>query len=462
MGLAKHSVILLSTQNGEAVETDLSPDVLSIEVDQEVTVDSDPQKVTVVLADPQGKYDAGFVPQVDQLRIKVYYVKQEPLIATQIISEVDGSFQGWNMASSSIEEEFPVFEGYITDTKQNVHQCEIHATDTVGHLSDALTLDYNRSRTTNFKSTQELLIEHAPEIMFTLEGLDLNMNLRNQKPITTWQDSIEMTRMNSGMTVYSEEEEKHLVLRDSSLVRYSEPYMQHIYDYVLNCNDANSVMGYHNIVTVVGKPGMTAIRGAEFQLGNESTRHPVLEYTYPTQNGPMSDEQENIDYTEIAKYGPLVAPVEFSPYLNTKEQVRNRAKQLWYFYRTFQNALTKVDVCAKVPYLHSNVLVVTSSPNLDSITLVGENFGGYSVVPGGTIDYNGDSIPAVGTASYNLILLREVVKRKQLRYDGRDFVSTLTLMDKSNLTRRDNPDFYTMNRSSEYPVPMNTPPQESE
>lgn len=464
MGLAKHEVILLSTQNGQAVETDLSPDVVSIEVDQEVATDSDPQKITVVLADPEGKYDAGFVPQVDQLRITVFYVKQSPFKATPITDE-DGTFKGWEMASSSTEEVFPVFEGYITDTRQNVHQCEVHATDTVGHLSDALTLDYNEKMTTNFESNYDLLLKHEPLIPFTIEGANLDMNERTHKPITTWQDSNEMTRMISGMTVYSEETGKHLVLRDSSLVRYSEPYMQHIYDYVLNCNDANSVMGYHNLVTVIGKPAMSASRGAELEIGSETTRHHVLEYTYPSPGDPLSDGQEGADYTEVTKYGPLVAPVEYSPYLNTREQCRKRAKQLWYFYRTFKNSLTKVDVCAKVPYIHSNVLVVTSSPNLDSISLVGEDSGGYSVTPGGSIDYGagGDSIPAVGTKAYNLILMREVVKRKQLRYDGRDFVATLTLMDKSQIERQDTPEFYTIGTETGGVLsPMNTEPQESE
>ena len=114
MGLAKHEVILLSTQNGQAVETDLSPDVVSIEVDQEVATDSDPQKITVVLADPEGKYDAGFVPQVDQLRITVFYVKQSPFKATPITDE-DGTFKGWEMASSSTEEVFPVFEEVLEE-----------------------------------------------------------------------------------------------------------------------------------------------------------------------------------------------------------------------------------------------------------------------------------------------------------------------------------------------------------
>ena len=59
--------------------------------------------------------------------------------------------------------------------------------------------------------------------------------------------------------------------------------------------------------------------------------------------------------------------------------------------------------------------------------------------------------------------MREVVKRKQLRYDGRDFVATLTLMDESQIERQDTPEFYTIGTETGGVLsPMNTEPQESE
>lgn len=437
MGLAKHLVTIL--QGNELV--DVSPDVMDIDVDQECSVDSDPQKVTVTLADPEGKYDAGFIPQKDQMRIILYYVKETPIQATPVYN--NGIFQKWEMSQSFTEEEFPLFEGWITDTVQDHQQCIIHATDVVGHLSDAITLEYNEKMITNFESHMELLDKHIPEISYEIMGKNFPMNERIQKSITTWQDTTEATRMLSGMVVYSNEEGNHLVMRDPSLVRYSPDYMQHIYDYILNCDDANSVMGFHTVVTVHGKPGKDGFPGAELYLGNETTRHPVLTYTYPDPNSDDPQEVADAQYIAGKEYGELVAPIEFSPFLTTKDSVRNRAKQLFRFYRTFENALTEIDVCGKVPYLHSPVFVVTSSPNLEAIELIGEITGTYNV----------------GDSELNLILLREVVKRKQVKYSGRDFVSTLTLYDKANVGEPQ-PDF-TYASSAEGIGSQNTPPTET-
>ena len=104
---------------------DVSQEVIKINTQQSLDTDSDPGKITIVLANPHQKYTNKWPPQKTPIKIIlynwVYYSDAERATA-----------------SGGAKAEYLVATGHLTDLKATAEEVTIMGECDLGHLADAL------------------------------------------------------------------------------------------------------------------------------------------------------------------------------------------------------------------------------------------------------------------------------------------------------------------------------------
>ncbi len=296
---------------------DTSMEVESIKVQQTMETDSDPGKITVVLANRHQMYTNKFSPQNSTIFVILYNYtyKNEPKV-------------------------FPLFNGHITDLNANHVDATVQGECLIGHLADALPNDYESDLYTTPKDVLfEVMAFHTDYPIHII--WDDNLPNPRVERITygsdmTYQDVLEDIRKRVGAVYYGSEQEG-IEFRSPWSVKEEidlDPYVE-------DPAQANSISGFRNAVVVVGDQSL-----AEGPRGIETSgSEPII--------GVARDEDS------IAEVGVLMAPTEFNMDIKTQEQADARAKALLEFYMLNKNAETKVKVVGMAPVLQS---VVSYSP----------------------------------------------------------------------------------------------------
>ena len=307
---------------------DVSEEVISIQVQDQIETDSDPGKLTVTLANRLKKsYATTWPPQATSMKIIIrnwVYHNESHRAA----------------AGGRAEVEYLVAYGHVTDIKRNHEEIVVTGECDLGHLADAISQNYDSSVThpDHAPTASEVLID----VLNLHKGEKIWLNYFARNPVLeggkkynsddTFQDVLEDLRNDTGAFYYFSEDGV-LQFRDPAAT--GEEY--NLDRYVTNPDETSSIMGYRNRVTVIG-------------AGSWSERSPgVLTPRSETIQATAQDDES------IADVGILEAPVDRATHCKTVDQCQARADMLLNFYKMFKDALTKPKVAGIIPPLHSIV-----------------------------------------------------------------------------------------------------------
>lgn len=395
---------------------DVSKEVISIKIQDQIETDSDPGKITIVLANRKQKYTARFTPQKTPIEVVffnfVYDSKEERYTASR----------------HGEPEEYVAFYGHVKDTSANHSEATVMGECDLGHLSDALPQEYD--------STTKYLTPFTRDILEDVLALhkDLKIELHyNAKNIpikggkkynsdNTFQSVLEDIRNDVG-AIYYFSERGVLEFRDPTVLTADyglDPY-------VLNPDATESLMGFRNRVTVIGSSSQTvwedcgittpgsdqiSYTAQDDKAGRDERARAKAEKLAALASGgdkdaidelglPQMFTREQLDkavetYVQlnggegsIEALGVLEAPTDRAPYCKTLDECKARAELLLNFYKLFKNALTKPKVVGIVPPLHSkvsySVFVPISNQSVSAGTVTG-------IVVGRNIEYSIDGL----------------------------------------------------------------------
>jgi len=303
---------------------DVSADVIKIDVQQSMDTDSDPGKFVITLANPAQKYTMKWLPQTTEIVITIYnwvYNTENERI----------------LAGGHPEAEYLVATGSLTELKANADEVQVSGECDMGHMADAIGEDYNSKVPTTPKEVlEDILARHTDKPII----LDWDDGLKND-PIErksygsheTYQDVIEDIRDAVGAVAYFSEE---------GILNFRDPFNpKDTYDldgYVTNPDKTASIMGYRNVVVVIGDQSLA-------EYGDEGIETPG---TNPIIGTAM-------DLDSIAKVGMLVAPAIMRIDVKTDKQANELAEEVLKFYKMYRNAQTVVEVEGILPPIQSVV-----------------------------------------------------------------------------------------------------------
>ncbi len=398
-------------------DDDVSNEVVSIKVQDQVDTDADPGKITIVLANRLKKdYSTLWAPQKTPIEVVIYnwcYDTEEER----------------RLAGGHAEAEYLVAYGHMTACSRNASEITINAECDLGHLSDAIGGengdDYNSSSLVIWASEvlKEVLAMHK-DLQFKLHYQARDIQYRDGKSYnseTTYQEVLEDIRNDVG-AVYYFSEEGVLEFRDPAAIKD----VYELDPYVINPDDTSSIIGFRNVVNVIGSETL-----AESEAGTENpSSNPIQATARDDEAGnnrrarakanklatnakaglqsAIDDlglermfTQEQLDKAiedyvkanggpgSVEELGELVAPTDRAIYLKTQEDCQKRADLLLNFYKLFKNALTKPKVAGIIPPLHSrvsySVFIPISSDEASAGTIAG-------IVVARSIEYSIDGI----------------------------------------------------------------------
>ena len=402
--------------------SDVSNELISIKVQDQIETDSDPGKMTIVLANRLKKgYTTAWPPQTTPVKIIiknwVYNTESER-----------------KAAGGHAEVTYLVAYGHVTDISRNHEEITVMAECDLGHLADAISQNYD--------STTYIMNPLASKVLTDVlklhKGLDFHLKYlahdiilnggKKYNSDQTFQDVCEDIRNDVG-AVYYFSEDGTLEFRDPAATRGD-------YDldpYVTNPDDTSSIMGFRNKVTVIGSQSQTngedgittpgsdtiqataqddqAFRDAQAteaanNLASEAKNgNTDAIATLGLKNTFTQDEldkavagyiSENGGPGSIEGLGPLEAPTDRAPYCKSVEECQKRANLLLNFYKLYKNALTKPKVAGIVPLLHSVVSYSVFIPISEGESSAGAITG---VVVARSIEYSIDGLETELTVS---------------------------------------------------------------
>jgi len=306
---------------------DVSAEVLSIKVQDQIDTDSDPGKITITLVNRPSKYStvAAWIPQTTPIKI----------ILKNWVYDSDKEREA---AGGHAEKTYLVTYGHMTDCSRGSGEIVVTGECDLGHLADALGDEYNHiSLGGTSKDVLDAVLKLHKSLAFSLHyqaKVITYEKAKNYNSETTFQEVLEDIADDVG-AVYYFSEDGVLQFKDPAAV--GDTY--NLDPYVLNPDDTKSLMGYRNKVTVIADETLS---GIEEEEGKEAPGSNPIQYT------AQDDES-------IAEFGELVAPTDRAIWIGNLDDCKKRAKLLLNFYKLFKNALTKPKVAGIVPPLHSMV-----------------------------------------------------------------------------------------------------------
>jgi hypothetical protein len=158
----------------------------------------------------------------------------------------------------------------------------------------------------------------------------------------TFQDVVEDIRSIVGALSYFDEENKLYFMSPTS-----NNGLVDLDPYVENPEQTTSLMGFRNMVVVIGNQSLAA--DGQGGMDSEGATTPGSD--------PIIGFAQDLD--SISEVGPLLAPAEYAYNIKSQAEADARARQLLEFYKMYKNAETKVNVSGIVPYLQQ---IATYSP----------------------------------------------------------------------------------------------------
>jgi len=356
----------------------VSEDVVSLRVDAALDTESDPSKVEIRLANISRKYDTTFTPQSTEFQIELINERRRQSLDENEEGYTFDDLAGQDVYTNSISDFYKhldyynVCKGYVSDVKCNQDYAVISGVCIIGPLASSVDEDVSTVPQTLNVDTIDLMERVAGgspvPFAYHIEASLAVWEQYQKASENTIQEMLNDATHYAHAVVYADEL-GIVQIRDPDALRGSVLNMN---GYIINADITSSIMGYRNIVMVVG---------------DESKRPPSVEgHTTPSH---INIYYEARDEESIAIYGELRAPTIFDPKFKTKEGSANSCKEfaekMLRYYKTFLNALTKPKVIGMAPLLQQHVVhAIPIPPDFTSISV------SEGVVTRKVIDYSGD------------------------------------------------------------------------
>ena len=300
---------------------DVSRHVISINTSQTIEDDSNPGKMTVVLANVDAMYTDAFVPQLSTMSITLY-------------NFVYGT-----------EREFKVAWGRVTDTAANPDVGEITITgeDDLGHLADFLPHEFNIQRMTCSDVLKKVLATHDPQIKIRFScSSNPEIGPVVYSETETYQTVLEDIRSKCGANFFFDEA-GWLIYNDAN--KLGEP--TDLDPFVMNPSQAKSIMGFVNEVE------LTCYRPVDDNSEQQTS----------PDHGPLIGHARD-DSTEysVANIKVIRAPLQYLYNVHNQEDADKAARQLLDWYNSKKDALTEVTIAGIAPRLQGLVKYTSFSP----------------------------------------------------------------------------------------------------
>jgi len=316
---------------------DVSNELISFQVQQQIAeADSDPGKITIVLANPHQKYTNRFPPQTTPIEIIAY-------------NWVYRNDEERRLAGGHAQAEYLVATGHMTDLSANHDEVTISGECDLGHLADAIPKghDLDEMPIKAKKALETILSWHTDEPIIldwddTLEDKELERVTYDEN--STYQDVVEDIAGIVGAIYYFSE---------ANILKFKNPAStEGEYDldgYISNPDQTASIMGFRNVVAVIGN------------MSDELEDPEGIPIPSPAPIIAIAADNDS-----IAEVGVLMAPAEWAYNIKTLPEAEARADQLLKLYKMHKNAETKPVVQGIVPPLMSIVSYTPFIPIADS------------------------------------------------------------------------------------------------
>ena len=316
---------------------DVSNDLISFQVQQQVAeADSDPGKITIVLANPHQKYTNRFPPQTTPIEIIAY-------------NWVYRNEEERRLAGGHAQAEYLVATGHMTDLSANHDEVTISGECDLGHLADAIPKghDLDEMPIKAKKALETILSWHTDEPIIldwdeTLEDKELERVTYDED--STYQDVLEDIASIVGAIYYFSE---------ANILKFKNPASTEgeygLDGYISNPDQTASIMGFRNVVAVIGN------------MSDEPEDPDGIPIPSPAPIIAIAADNDS-----IAEVGVLMAPAEWAYNIKTLQEAKARADQLLKLYKMHKNAETKPVVQGIVPPLMSIVSYTPFIPIADS------------------------------------------------------------------------------------------------
>lgn len=300
---------------------DVSRHVISITTSQTIEDDSNPGKITVVLANVDEMYTGKFLPQLSTMHVTLY-----------------------NFVYSA-EREFKVAWGRVTDTATAADAGEITITgeDDLGHLADFLPHEFNIERMKCSDVLKTVLATHDPEIKIIFACTsDPEIGPVVYSETETYQTVLEDIRSKCGANFFFDE---------AGWLRYNDANKLGEYTdldpFVMNPSQAKSIMGFVNEVE------LTCYRPVDDNKEQQTSpdHAPLI--------GHAKDEttEYSVDNIKVIR-----APLQYLYNVHNQEDANAAARQLLDWYNSKKDALTEVTIAGIAPRLQGLVKYTSFDP----------------------------------------------------------------------------------------------------
>lgn len=363
-------------------QQDVSFDVISVKINQSISVDSDPAKLEVVLANRHQKYTMPtemWPLQVTKLRI--YLTGLSTLGTSSDNPDIVGE-DSFQLAAV----------GHITAVSANAEEATVTGECDVGHLADALHKDYNFKRGSSEMTGEDdgscieilkyILQQHKPPIELRMDAseaanMDVIVALKTYDSYTDFYTVIEDIRDEVGAVFWSNEE---YIIDFHDPKSYFGTY--NLDKYLVNPDATASIMGFCNVVNLCGNPALD-----ESDIGTETSDEPPI----------VMQVMDRDSYDEV---GALVAPLYIMYNQPNPKEAKKRAVRILKFFKLHENALTKPVVCTILPPIQSKVVYKPFIPIDEDGVGVGQIKG---IVIERVINYSAEGLETELTISPGLI-----------------------------------------------------------
>jgi len=305
---------------------DVSNDLISIQVQQQVAdADSDPGKITIVLANSHQKYTNRFSPQVTPIEIILY-------------NFVYNSEEERRLAGGHEQAEYLVATGHMINLSANHEEVTITGECDLGHLADALPKDhdYNIMPIKAREVLETILSWHEDEPI----KLDWDPSLEDKtlERITydadwTYQGVVDDIAQIVGAIYYFSE---------ANILKFKSPASTEgecdLDGHITNPDQTASITGFCNVVPIIGN------------MSDEPDDPEGIVMPSPAPIIAIA-----VDEASVQEVGVLMAPAEYAYNIKTQDDANARADQKLRLYRMHKNAETTPVVEGIVPPLMSIV-----------------------------------------------------------------------------------------------------------